>query len=88
MPTNLDDPFGLRDKCTTKARTNIPVVQSKYIHYFTPRFVDLCTGTILLEEEKLKEVEVESMNRVKITSSFQKAFEVHDVRKRIMRKVT
>lgn len=54
MPTDLDDPFELRDKCTTKARANIPVLQSKYIHYFTPRFADLCTGTILLEEEKLK----------------------------------
>ena len=39
-------------------------------------------------KQKSEEVGVESMNRVKITSPFQKTFEIHDVRKRIMGKVT
>jgi len=37
---------------------------------------------------KSEEVGVESINCVKTTSPFQKTFEVHDVRKRIMEKVT
>ena len=39
-------------------------------------------------KQKSEEVDIESINYMKITSSFQKAFEVHDVKKRIMKKVT
>ena len=39
-------------------------------------------------KQKSGEVGVESINCVKTTSPFQKTFEIHDVRKRIIEKVT